>query len=127
MITGLYAALLGLMFLGLSYYVINGRKQYQVSLGDGGNEELTTRIRIQGNFAENVPLALVLIMLVEMQGAPLLSLHAMGLVLIVGRIGHIAGLRWPSLRWRVVGMVLTHVVILTSAVFLIWKFLGQAI
>ncbi len=127
MITGLYAALLGLMFLALTHYVIAGRKQYHVGLGDGGNEDLATRVRIHGNFAETVPLVLVLMMLVEMQGAPLLSLHAMGLTLIAGRIAHIVGLRRSILRWRVVGMVLSQIVLFSCCAFLLWKFAAQAI
>lgn len=127
MITGLYAALLGLIFLALSHYVIAGRKRYGVALGEGGNDDLAVRVRIHGNFAESVPIALILMMLVEMQGAPLLSLHAMGLVLITGRIAHIAGLRGPSLRWWVVGTVLTHIVVFSCCAFLLWKFAVQAI
>lgn len=127
MITGLYAALLGLIFLALSHYVIAGRKLYGVALGEGGNDDLAVRVRIHGNFAENAPIAVILMMLVEMQGAPFLSLHAMGLVLIAGRIAHIVGLRRPSLRWRVVGMVLTQIVIFSCCAFLLWKFAVQAI
>lgn len=127
MISGLYAALLGLIFLGLTHYVIAGRRQYKIALGDGGNDDLATRIRIHGNFAETVPLALILMMLAEMQGVPLLALHAMGLMLITGRVAHIAGLRRPSLRWRIVGMVLTQVVIFSCCVFLLVRFATQAI
>lgn len=124
MITGLYAAVLGLIFIGLSHYVIAGRRHYHVGLGDGGHADLARRIRIHGNFAENVPLALILMMLVEMQGAPLLSLHAMGLIVIVARVAHIWALAQDSLRARVVGMTLTHTVMFTACVFLIWRFLA---
>lgn len=127
MITGLYAALLGLMFLGLSHYVIAGRRHYKTGRGDGGNDDLATRIRIHGNYAETIPFALLLVMLVEMQGAPLLSLHAMGVILIVGRVSHGYALHKNILRWRVVGMVLTHIVMISCCAFLIWKFITQVI
>lgn len=123
MITGLYAALLGLMFLALGLYVTKGRMAHKISLGDGGNDDLQTRIRIHGNFAESVPFALILMMLVEMHGAPLASLHAMGIILIVSRVLHGYGMQTKILRWRVVGVVLTQVVMLSCAVFLIWSFL----
>jgi uncharacterized membrane protein YecN with MAPEG domain len=126
MITGFYAALLGLMFLGLTHYVIAGRKTYKTALGDGGQADLATRIRIHGNFAENIPFALLLVMLVEMQGAPLLSIHAMGLILIIGRVFHGYALHKNILLWRVVGMVLTHIVMGSCCAFLIWKFITQA-
>ena len=124
MITGLYAAVLGLIFIALSHYVIAGRRRYHVGLGDGGHADLAARIRIHGNFAENVPLALILMMLVEMQGAPLLSLHAMGLIVIVARLMHIWALAQDSLRARVVGVTLTHTVIFTASVFLVWRFIA---
>ena len=127
MITGFYAALLGLMFLVLSYRVIGARRRYGVALGDGGHPDLTARIRVQGNFAENIPLGLLLMLLVEMRGAPLLSIHAMGIILIVGRVSHAYALQRSVIRWRVTGMVLTHIVILSCCVFLIWKFMVQSL
>jgi hypothetical protein len=122
MITGLYAALLGLMFLALSVHVTKGRIGYKISLGDGGNDDLATRIRIHGNFAETVPFALILMMLVEMHGAPLASLHAMGIILIVARTLHGYGMKTDNLRWRIVGNLLTQVVMVSCCAFLVWSF-----
>ena len=60
-VTPLYAALLALWFVVLSLHVIRCRREARVSLGDGGNGRLQRAIRAQANFAEYVPLALVLL------------------------------------------------------------------
>ena len=64
-ITAVFAALLAPLFLVLSYRVIKLRGSTRTALGDGGNPELLRRMRVQANFAEYAPLALVLIGLAE--------------------------------------------------------------
>ena len=61
MIISLYAGILALIYIGLSGYVIQGRFKNKVSLGDNNNADMQKRIRVHGNFAEYVPLALFLI------------------------------------------------------------------
>ena len=58
----LYAALLGLILVYLSYRVVSYRVKYKVGIGDGGNTKLARAIRVQGNFVEYVPIALLLIL-----------------------------------------------------------------
>ena len=61
MITALYTSLLGILWLGLTMYVILGRWKYEVSLGDGGENDLNRRIRAHANFMETVPFAVILL------------------------------------------------------------------
>jgi uncharacterized membrane protein YecN with MAPEG domain len=91
-ITGLYAIPLALLMTALSIYVIMMRAKSGVALLDGGNEELLLRMRRHGNFIETVPMALLLIALAEMLGAPALWLHLAGALLLAGRITHAVGL-----------------------------------
>ena len=58
-ITALYAAILTLMYLALTYYVINGRVAADQSILHGDDMNLATKIRRHGNFAEFVPMALI--------------------------------------------------------------------
>ena len=62
----LYAALLGLILIYLSYRVVSYRVKYKIGIGDGGNTKLARAIRVQGNFVEYVPVALLLIFFVEL-------------------------------------------------------------
>ena len=64
-ITAIYAAILTFIYVKLTLNVINLRRQNQVSLGDGGREDLQQAIRSHGNFAEYVPLGLILLACLE--------------------------------------------------------------
>ncbi len=116
-ITALYAGLLALLFVFLSVHVIRRRLAKMVSLGDGGDAELSRRIRVHGNFAEYVPLGLILIGLSENLGAPGMLVHALGLALLLGRVSHAWGLSPVNemQAFRSVGMVLTFAVLLVGA------------
>ena len=87
-LTAAYAAILALMLLALSIRVIRLRYVHGVSLGDGGEERLERAVRGQGNFAEYVPIALILILCLELLKQPPWLLHAAGLTLVAGRAAH---------------------------------------
>ena len=63
MITAIYAGLLGLILLGLSIKVIGERRRTGIAIGDGDNALLRRRMRVQANFCEYAPIAVVLIAL----------------------------------------------------------------
>lgn len=117
-ITALYAALLTLLFVVLSRNVIVYRRRRRIAIGAEGDPELLSRVRAQGNFAEYVPLAVVLVAFVEIQGLMPLLIHALGLVLLTGRLVHAVGLtRTPEdFRFRTTGMALTFVVLSVAAI-----------
>ncbi|MEL6242726.1 MAG: MAPEG family protein [Pseudomonadota bacterium] len=108
-VTPIYAGLLALLFIALSVRVIRYRQGAGISLGDAGDVAMQRRIRAQANFAEYAPLGLILLLAIEMQGAPALALHALGLLLLVGRTAHGIGLTraQPNPALRVGGMFLT--------------------
>ena len=114
-VTALYAAILALILLVLSMRVIAVRRRLRVAVGDGGDDGLARRIRAHGNFAEYVPLALILMLAGEFAGAPAWMLHALGVTLIVGRIIHAWSLAAHSSSGRTIGMSLTFLVLLAGA------------
>lgn len=67
------------------------RAKEGISIGDGGNPELLMRMRRHANFVENVPLAIILIGLLEMQGVSSTVIYALGCALVLGRILHFVG------------------------------------
>jgi uncharacterized protein len=71
-----------------------------------------------------LPFSLLLILLVETQGAPALLVHALCLFLFVGRLSHAFGVSQTreNYRYRVFGMVLTFATIVTSAVYLLFAY-----
>ncbi len=114
--TPLYAALLGLIFVVLSIRTIRLRRRYRVAIGDGDNEPLRRAARVHANFAEYVPLALLLVYFVETGGGPALLTHALCVALVCGRLSHAYGVSQPreNFRFRVAGMVLTFSVIIAA-------------
>ena len=80
------AGMLGVWYAFLAVTVILGRFKHRVSLGDGGVPELQARIRAPGNFAEYVPLILILMGLVELAGGDRRVLLWSGVALVVSRV-----------------------------------------
>lgn len=116
--TLLTTGVLGLLLLFLSACVIAGRVKFKIDLGDGGNETMRRRIRAQANFAEYVPVALILIMLVESGTiGPAWLPGALGATLVVARLWHAQGLFSSSgtSAGRFMGTNLTGLVILVGA------------
>lgn len=117
-VTAFYAGLLGLILLGLSAAVIKQRWRARVGVGDGGDDRLERWIRIHGNFAEYVPMALVLLALIELQGAASWLLHALGAALVVGRLAHAQGFAGSpdESPGRALGMLATFSVVFVASV-----------
>ncbi|MDP2323808.1 MAG: MAPEG family protein, partial [Gammaproteobacteria bacterium] len=69
-ITAIYASVLAILYIVLSSRVARRRMKFQVGLGVGESRELERAVRIHGNFAEYVPLALLLLVVYEIGGAP---------------------------------------------------------
>jgi uncharacterized protein len=90
-IVSLYAALLTLLFVGLSIRTLRIRRRLRIAVGDGGNQAMLRAMRVHSNFAEYVPLSLLLIYLVEQNGASALFVHFLGLCILAGRISHAVG------------------------------------
>lgn len=116
-VTAFYAGLLGVLMLFLAFRVVAVRRATAIGLGDGGNALLFSRIRIHGNAAEYVPLALLLMLMLEINGTSAGWLHVLGLSLLIGRVAHAQGLSTSTgvSPGRLVGNVLTWSVILIAA------------
>ena len=117
-ITAFYAALLALLFLALSFRTIGARRAGKVEIGDGGDKELLRRARVHANFAEYVPMALILMGAAETLALAPAMLHAIGATLLVGRIAHAYGLSQTPhiMALRVLGMVATFAAIISGIV-----------
>lgn len=121
LITPTYAALLTILFIGLSVRTIKQRFRHQVAVGDGNQPELVRAMRAHANFAEYVPLALILMWMTEAVNYPSWVIHILGVMLVVGRFSHAYGIMQvnENLRFRQLGMLLTFLVLVTAAVFLL--------
>ena len=108
-ITGLYGGCLGLLLVVLSIRVVRMRDRFKTGIGSGGEPELARAIRVHGNFVEYVPLSLILLATLEIQGAAVWVLHFFGAALLLGRVLHAWGLSSSEGRTpgRFLGTLLT--------------------
>jgi uncharacterized membrane protein YecN with MAPEG domain len=91
-----YAGLLGLRLVALSAQVVLARRRYRVGLGAGSEEGLQQAIRVQANFVEYVPFAVILLVLAELTGLPLPALHGAGILLVAAGSCTRSGLESPG-------------------------------
>ena len=117
-----YAAVFALIFVALSFRVANSRRVMRIGLGHGGNVILERRVRVQGNFAEYVPLALILFTFLEWQGWSRWLVHTLCLVLLFARLVHAYGVaREPEdIRIRASAMITTFMVLTVAALLLLF-------
>ena len=94
-ITAIYAAISALLVVALSFRVIRLRLSTRTGIGDGGHQDLARCIRAHANALENLPLALLLLLCLELRQTSPLWLHGFGSTLIVARVMHAFGL-WHS-------------------------------
>ncbi|WP_095011631.1 MAPEG family protein [Tsuneonella mangrovi] len=82
------AAAAAIINIWLSIRIARLRGAHKVSVGDGGNESLTRRMRAQLNFVENTAFVLILIAAIELtgHGAPWLAWVAA--IYMLGRVAH---------------------------------------
>lgn len=116
MITSLYASLLALLIVKLSISVIKLRRKNRIRVGDGGNEELQLAIRTHANAVEYIPITLLLLLTLELNGASKILIHLLGATLITGRIIHAMGLPAKDLKKRILGMQITIYLLIGLAI-----------
>jgi uncharacterized membrane protein YecN with MAPEG domain len=122
-ISGLYAALQALLAIALVVPVGQLRGKTNVSLGSGGNPALEVAIRRHANWTEHVPIALILIALLELNGGSAGLLHGLGASLLIARALHPFGLKADSMKvpLRGIGAFGTLLVTLVAAIALLLK------
>jgi uncharacterized protein len=131
-ITAAYLGILALLYAVLGLQVSRLRRGNHVLFGDGGNVKLRSAIRAHANFAEYVPIIVLMVAMLEMSGMPATPVHLLMAALLVARLLHPLGMYVGprSLRFqicRVGGIVLTVLVLIGSAMLLLARFLPDAI
>ena len=83
---------------------------------------LAEKIRRHGNFIEYVPIALILIGVLEINGSSPIFLHVLGVALVAARVAHAQGLYHdnPGHPLRAVGAGGTALVTVAAGLAAIW-------
>ena len=126
---GLWVAFSLILLLILSGLTSAARRKHRVSIGDGGHPRVAAASRAFGNAAEYMPITLVAVVLLALVGYPVWAIHLIGGGFILGRVLHAIGMvktieGQPPRPERMIGMLLTYLPLLASAVLLIWSWVS---
>ena len=127
-ITALYAGIMMIFALALSFRAGGFRGKTGISVGHGEpvNMDLAERVRIHQNFLEYVPMAIILMGILETNGGNATFLHVFGVVLIIARIAHAVGLKHDNMGHpgRVIGAGGTALISVVAALYTLWMVVG---
>lgn len=121
-ITVIYLPVFGIVFAILSVRTLLLRRSLQTAIGDGKNIRLKRAIRVHANFAEYVPIALLLIFVLEQKTDYTIGIHILCLALLLGRCIHAFGVSQTgeNFSFRVTGMALTLMTIISASLRLLF-------
>lgn len=123
-ITALYVGILTIFALVLSAKAggFRGKTGVSILYGEPGDMELAQRVRVHQNFLEYVPMALILMGVIEVNGGNSTFLHVFGVVLIISRYAHAIGLKHDNMAHpgRTIGAGGTALMSLVAAVYALW-------
>jgi uncharacterized membrane protein YecN with MAPEG domain len=115
-ITLTLAGAAAILHLWLSIRVSRLRRPLKIGFGDGGNEQLLRRMRAHSNYAENMPVFIILVGLLELAGGERNILWGVAIAFILARLLHAFGMDRTGANWlRVTGIVLSWLLILGLA------------
>ena len=127
-ITALFAGILAIFALVLSFKAggFRGKTGVSVLYGEPPNLELAEKVRAHQNFLEYVPMILILMGVIELNGGSGTFLYIVGALLVVARIAHAIGLKHDNMAHpgRLVGAGGTALITLVSAVYALWIAVG---
>ena len=110
------AAAAALVNIWLSARVVTARRPLKISVGDGGDDVVLRRMRAHANFAENMPIFLILLAALEIAGGDRTILVATATAFVIARIAHGIGMDGgAAARLRMLGMMTTTIAILVLA------------
>ena len=121
-VTPLYAGILAIWFIVLSMRVV-GLRRRGIAFVDNGDIGVIRIVRAQANFAEYVPLALLMMGFLEVSRHSIYVLHALGIALVVARLVHGLALSfgWNTRFGRVAGAAITFFVLLVEAALCLYQ------
>lgn len=127
-ITALYAGALAIFALYLSFRAgsYRGKSGVSVLFGEPTNNKLAEEVRRHQNFLEYVPMILILMGAIELNGGSATFLHSIGIALVVARIAHAIGLRHDNMAHpgRLIGAGGTALLTLIAGGYTIWIAVG---
>lgn len=123
-VTGVFAAVIGILLLVLSAHVSRFRMKYNKGLGVTDDPDFAVAVRAHANLVEYAPLGLIMLAIAELNGVASGLIYWTGMALVVGRILHPWGMikgRGGAHWARALGTLMTWLSILALAFLLLWN------
>lgn len=124
-VTVCMTAVFVLMLTALSLMVSVRRFQLNVASGDGDDVTLRRRIRAHGNFIENAPLCVLLVLAIEGVLATSDATWTVAILLMAARVLHAYGTLTRSKRIIAPAMVTQHITLAVCGVWLLAQTFGH--
>jgi uncharacterized membrane protein YecN with MAPEG domain len=121
-ITSLYVPVFGILLVLFTLRVGLYRAKTRISFGDGGDSQFNKTIRAHANFVETAPLTLMLITLVEYNGAEAILVHSLFSLLLISRLSHYLQITevFKPVIFRMLGMIGTFAAVLIASGWLLF-------
>lgn len=117
-VSPIYISLLAFLIIFLAYRVTTFRRGEKIALGDqNGSKAMKSAVRAHANAVENIPIAALLLLILEINTVNPILLHSFGLILVISRYAHAWGLtkRNGITSGRFYGTLFTWLCILAMA------------
>ena len=115
----LFVGLLGLLLVGLGLNSSRLRVKLRIFRGDGGNPAMGAAERAHGNTVEHALPLMVMLVVLELMGVAKSSIVLLGTLIVLARVLRAAGLLTHVRAVGMTGVVLTYLLELVMAVWLV--------
>ncbi len=105
--SSLFASLLAVYIVALSFKVIKTRRRTKIPYGDGNSHELEIVRTAQSNAVQYIPITLLLLFSLELNDGAIWLIYLFGTMMVVGRLIHAEGIMLENIKRRVLGMQVT--------------------
>lgn len=118
-VSSIYILLHTCLMIGQAYWVVIQRRRENIGLGHADKPALAMAMASHANATENIPLALLILVVTELNGGNQWILHIAGSLLFTGRVIHALGTaRNPARSFgRYWGTLITWLMMLTLSCY----------
>jgi uncharacterized protein len=123
-VSAVFAAVLGLLLLFLSFLVSRYRLTFKHGLGVSDDIDFQATVRAHANLVEYAPIGLIMLAIAELNGVSSTLIYWTGMGFVVGRLLHAFGMingRGGPHMARMAGILLTWLAILVLSLLLFWN------
>jgi len=124
----LYAGLNAVLLVVLAINAGIRRSGDAIQPGTMGEGALTRAIRAHGNYTENAPLALIVLVALALTNTAALPIHVLGATFTIGRVAHAFGMMNPKHPnvLRFIGNIMTWLALLGGGSLCLLRFAEAA-